>query len=543
MEDERSAGQRRRRLRLGAALVGCGLALMAVLRTSDGAAPPNLSQAQEARHEASIGAIGYPSEDDGTVDASSDGVATVDATAAGATARQSSRGLDWSVYKFTVPVGNGSVWDLYRLANATLGPVTVSSLGCDGYKASATMLGDNGAQLHWVEAPRLSNDPRPIDAWEDYWTALNGNLTRWNAFLHAKATLYTDDFGPTVEALRAFRPRLPLLYRRSRGYAVDADHPDWTGDVGHAIFPIRGRAYEVVGPVDKSWAARESPDAWPEWRADECPAAHRLDDDLGRYARTFAAFSGGAAIRAVNVTSPSLLGWAADRGFWPPMLLGVAQVATAAFVDDLERGAGALAVALENVTAQTFAVERSGDGLCAVATADTVATWTDFKLPVRYVHNGHHAERYRDGWAPADFVAYVDAAHRTIAGSYDDWAGWDHWLDWHVGLKYGPFETSAACAELERVESALLAVDAPAGQRNETGEIHDYAGLAGADLGVRHGPARALRAIGVGDARPRREHLRVPRGQQRPALPRGHGPRVREHRRLLGRHAERAAVR
>lgn len=91
------------------------------------------------------------------------------------------------------------------------------------------------------------------------------------------------------------------------------------------------------------------------------------------------------------------------------MLLGVAQVATAAFVDDLDRGAGALAVALENVTAQTFAVERSGDGLCAVATANTVATWTDFKLPVRYVHNGHHAERYRDGWAPADFVAYVEA--------------------------------------------------------------------------------------------------------------------------------------
>ena len=91
MEDERSAGQRRRRLRLGAALVGCGLALLAALRTSDGAAPPNLSQAQEARHEASIGAIGYPSEDDGTVDASSDGVATVDATAAIAPHRGSTR--------------------------------------------------------------------------------------------------------------------------------------------------------------------------------------------------------------------------------------------------------------------------------------------------------------------------------------------------------------------------------------------------------------------------------------------------------------------
>ena len=39
----------------------------------------------------------------------------------------------------------------------------------------------------------------------------------------------------------------------------------------------------------------------------------------------------------------------------------------------------------------------SGDGLCAVATANTVATWTGFKLPVRYVANGHDPARYRAG--------------------------------------------------------------------------------------------------------------------------------------------------
>ena len=31
---------------------------------------------------------------------------------------------------------------------------------------------------------------------------------------------------------------------------------------------------------------------------------------------------------------------------------------------------------------------------------------------------------------------YIQSAHSAITGSYADWAGWDHWLDAHIGLKY-----------------------------------------------------------------------------------------------------------
>ena len=77
------------------------------------------------------------------------------------------------------------------------------------------------------------------------------------------------------------------------------------------------------------------------------------------------------------MTSPSLLGWAADRGFWPPMLLGGAQVATAAFVDDLDRGAGALAVALCAVGASLRLAARYAPGCdLPIATILAVAAAT-----------------------------------------------------------------------------------------------------------------------------------------------------------------------
>ncbi len=57
-----------------------------------------------------------------------------DAPGALAVANPTSTGLDWGLYKFAIPVGNGSVWDLFQLVNATLGPVEVSDLGCGGVR-------------------------------------------------------------------------------------------------------------------------------------------------------------------------------------------------------------------------------------------------------------------------------------------------------------------------------------------------------------------------------------------------------------------------
>lgn len=394
-----------------------------------------------------------------------------DAASALAVAHQTSTGLDWSLYKFTIPVGNGSVWDLFQLVNATLGPVEVSDLGCGGVRASATLLGEKGPQLHWVEAPLLSNDARPVDEWEEVFRAINGDMSAFNGFMHSKATLFTSDLGPTAAALEAYVPSFPIMYRRSTGYHFEkTEHPDWTGALGHVLFPIRGRIYEVVGPMTTDLEGERG--EWAEWAPSECPLAHRLDDDLGHYARVWGAYTQGG-----NETAASLRAWIEEKGFWPPMIVGVSSVADADLLAEIKSG-GALAATLENLSGTTFGFASSDDGACEVAYANTVATWTNFKLPVKYVRNAH-AFAYAAGSSPGDLTAYVSGTHAAVAGSYENWAGWDHWLDWHVGLKYKEYQTQAACDMVDVLNTGLEAAALPVGQREEADEIHYYVGYDG----------------------------------------------------------------
>ena len=124
-------------------------------------------------------------------------------------------------------------------------------------------------------------------------------------------------------------------------------------------------------------------------------------------------------------------------------------------------------------------VEESEGGKCAVAHATTVSTYTGFKLPLKYVYNAHvdvHGPKSVD-----DFNRYVANTHESVAGSYKAWAGWDHWLDYHVGLQYGQEYNDAANRTSYEVNKRLLAGGVPVGQRYETGgQMHWYSGFEGA---------------------------------------------------------------
>ena len=70
---------------------------------------------------------------------------------------------DWSIYKFTIPVANGTADDLLTLVNSSIAPVTYSgSLGCNSLKVVATAM--DHREFHFVDAAKFASGPK-VCAW------------------------------------------------------------------------------------------------------------------------------------------------------------------------------------------------------------------------------------------------------------------------------------------------------------------------------------------------------------------------------------------
>ena len=73
--------------------------------------------------------------------------------------------------------------------------------------------------------------------------------------------------------------------------------------------------------------------------------------------------------------------------------------------------------------------------------------------------------------------------HETVTGSYKNWAGWDHWLDFHVGLQLGREADAVADAASRSLNDRLSVAAIPVGQRYESDarsdQMHWYAGVEG----------------------------------------------------------------
>ena len=70
----------------------------------------------------------------------------------------------------------------------------------------------------------------------------------------------------------------------------------------------------------------------------------------------------------------------------------------------------------------------------------------------------------------ADYDAYVEAVHAQYAR--DDWFGWDHWLDQHVGLKYT--ETGNPCWDTSSTaRSVMEGTGMPVAERRDFEETTD----------------------------------------------------------------------
>lgn len=311
-----------------------------------------------------------------------------------------------------------SAW-IRNFVNQTIAVVDRNfDLGCDGVKVNGYLM-PSGPQLHWVESPILSNDPTPIEEWQAYFDALNAGLTEFNALLHNKVSMFTTNMTLQVAKLRELS--IPLMLRRSTGYSGAASP---IGELAHVLFPIAGRAYELMAPVSDQDVKETR--SWPEWSSalDECPQGQRLDENLDEYV---------AVYRSYVSEAPSMMkSWANERGFFPPML---ALVSVAAVSDDVEALNRTLFEDLNRIAdIKTFTEgtnRRVEAEACTVYRVPTVSS-KGFRVPVRYIVNSpanHRLVREDRGHSVGDYNSYINSTHRTITGSYRNWAGWDHWLD------------------------------------------------------------------------------------------------------------------
>ena len=381
--------------------------------------------------------------------------------------------LQFQLYKIALSVREGEAHAVRDLVNDTFAHVDPNfDLGCDGVKINGYLM-SYGPQVHWVEASILSNDPQPIKYWQDYFEELNGDLTEWNAFMHNKVSMFTSNV--TAPYLRMVENKIPLLLRTSDGYSGKASP---TGELAHVLFQVAGRMYEIAGPVTAEVRSTLGTDDWAPWSDFECPTAHMLDSNLDEYVTTYDGY--------VAAANTAMQKWAADKGYYPPMLSGVSVSAEHGASETLDDDD--LVDDLQSIADVHSYAELETDA-CAITRIETVSA-KGFRSPVRYVANAlanaalattDPATGEKTGLTVEDYNSYIWKTHAEIAGSYDNWAGWDHWMDQHIGLKY---VGSDSCAVSHQLNANLTARGVAVGQRTTADygsekAIHWYTGYAG----------------------------------------------------------------
>ncbi|KAH8065384.1 hypothetical protein JL720_12800 [Aureococcus anophagefferens] len=347
------------------------------------------------------------------------------------------------LYKIALSVREGEAHAVHDLVNDTFAHVDPNfDLGCDGVKINGYLM-SYGPQVHWVEASILSNDPQPIKYWQDYFEELNGDLSSWNAFMHNKVSMFTSNV--TAPYLRMVENKIPLMLRTSDGYSGKASP---TGELAHVLFQVAGRMYEIAGPV------------------------------TAEYVTTYDGY--------VAAANTAMQKWAADKGYYPPMLSGVSVSAEHGASETLDDDD--LVDDLQSIADVHSYAELEMDA-CAITRIETVSA-KGFRSPVRYVANAlandalattDPATGEKTGLTVEDYNSYIWKTHAEIAGSYDNWAGWDHWMDQHIGLKY---VGSDSCAVSHQLNANLTARGVAVGQRTTADygaekAIHWYTGYAG----------------------------------------------------------------
>ena len=392
-----------------------------------------------------------------------------------ATVAPTSWSEQFKIYKIAMATPVHEAESILELVNATLAYVSENTdFGCGARKTVGWLMGmgNEGPQLHWVSSNVLANDPDPISYWAKQFDLLNHaeeeDTLKFNAFMHNKIIMFQTKMELFHNALVAYGQ--PTILRTSSGYKVTEDCP--TGTLAHVGFTISGRVYEVVGPIPATGTFATTTANWPEWGPSECGEAHGLDHDVDAYVVEFNSY--------IKNAPSTIAKWAAERGYYPPML---AMISLAVADGGLARDDNALRDMLGSIASIDSYTESSTDE-CEIVRVVTVSTG-GFRAPVRYVYNKlaeQHLKEQGDVTV-GDYNDYIQKTHETITGSYENMAGWDHWMDQHIGIEYVG-DQHQVCDLSYQLIADLEARNLPVGQRMDTtalagASLHYYTGYPG----------------------------------------------------------------
>ena len=246
-------------------------------------------------------------------------------------------------------------------------------------------------QLHWVEAPDVHDAHKNTTWWENYFKALNGDMSKWNAYMHNGLQLYVPNVGAIGSAMAA------------QGIAFMTRTSGDNDDFKHIIYEVSGRIIELIGENDFTTAAQP-------FDASECPYAHELSG-LTKRDMHLAWNASGAGVRS--------------NGLQLPMLFRT--TVTAAEPDS---AAQAIYEELGSET-DSFLKDNYVSDECDVYTVGFAQAKF---VEMMYVNNklaptGDIGVR--------DYEDYVQDSHNRFVGTASvstNQNKWDHWMDQHIGF-------------------------------------------------------------------------------------------------------------
>lgn len=371
---------------------------------------------------------------------------TVEATLTTSTHKFSS--ASWGLTKMTHVMAAGGLNSTWSFFTKYLAPSLTdcpSDLGCDARRLKfGVKFGSGDGALQFVEATKFNDvdidGTQSVEWWVHYWRELHGDMQTFDAFMHNKVQLYTENLTAYAEPL--MKDNIPMMVRRSK----DADG----ANVMHLGVQVQGVVFELVGPTSSMPLLAESAVPWSE---EECPAASSLPLTLAFLKSTAETISDDDDYEVIEGVKPLIA-----------VTLGITNAEP--------NGVGAL-TRYSHLSQLTGAVVTTtfDDGACTVVDV----TWSDVSSPyLRYVNN----DRARVGVATLqDYDSSVAATHAAfISGGRS--GSWDRYLDQHVGLWFSGNKTDCN-RRGDALRELLSTSSTPFAERQQTDAHLMYTGYDG----------------------------------------------------------------
>lgn len=336
-------------------------------------------------------------------------------------------------------------------------------LGCDGYKLNCQFGEFVDRQVHFMVAPDLPSeaedgDGMGIDGWADVMMKSFGDMTSFDSpFMHEASQIFVDDLQSKITALEA--DGHAMMKRTSLSESGDV--------LGHLLVPIGGKIFHFVGRIDDvSTTADAEAQGFAAWEDHECPDAHAVSGDVDDFHEKMDAIGSHLLFGATTAVSDM------DSDDFKVILNHLETVL----------GAGITKTTTEHCSVVTVEFDNGDSAM--------TGGMYDQNIAVKFVQNTAHPKTVT-GHSVKDYEEYIAKVHQrylTHPENHDieaRWRSWDHWLDFHFGIKY---DNSDTCLSKEvELNNALMVDQIPVGKRMVTFDgDHYYSGYPGLAMTIEY---------------------------------------------------------